>query len=85
VVAKTTKGPEQRLQPLRKKWDLFWDHPCAGDRRDDGSGIFCCACDHWVVISDPYDHEFFLQHCAKAGHENWIYGRLGEHAAAIGY
>merc|ERR1711972_1108901 len=75
VPSRQQSNGEDRLRLLRTKWDVFWDHPCAGDRCTDGSAIFCCACDHWVSIPEPFDHATFEFHCQRTGHSNWIYGR----------
>jgi len=53
-------------------WDSTWSHPCAGERRADGSAVFCHPCDAWVSVCEPYDHRDFELHCEKVGHYGWI-------------
>jgi len=63
---------EKAIQKRRTKWDSNWSHMCAGDRRADGSAIYCHPCNEWVITGDPFDHHSFELHCEKIGHYGWI-------------
>eukprot|EP00928_Gymnodinium_smaydae_P061852 TRINITY_DN4582_c0_g2_i1.p1 TRINITY_DN4582_c0_g2~~TRINITY_DN4582_c0_g2_i1.p1 ORF type:complete len:673 (+),score=125.20 TRINITY_DN4582_c0_g2_i1:190-2208(+) len=53
-------------------WDARWSHPCAGERRADGTSIFCYPCDDWIALGGAYNHRDFELHCEKLGHYGWI-------------
>lgn len=62
------------LNVCRRKqcWDSAWDHPCAGEKRQDGSAIFCHPCNEWFLVGEPFDHRDFELHCESIGHYGWI-------------
>jgi len=64
--------PEQALRHLRTCWDENWEHSCAGERREDGSAIFCYPCNAWISMADAFNHRAFELHCEKVGHYGWI-------------
>jgi len=66
------KPEKQHLEKLRECWDAAWSHPCAGERRADGSAIFCFPCDDWVATITPFDERGFDLHCTQEGHTDWI-------------
>lgn len=72
VVAAAPEPEPQALQRVRQAWDKDFEHPCAGGRRADGSGIYCHPCAMWVCMAEPFDHRSFELHCEKVGHYGWI-------------
>jgi len=71
-LVKAKDDPVLTVQRRRTSWDSSWCSPCAGERRRDGSAIFCYPCDDWIYVGDPYDHRSFDLHCEKVGHYGWI-------------
>eukprot|EP00927_Polykrikos_kofoidii_P057425 TRINITY_DN51568_c0_g1_i1.p1 TRINITY_DN51568_c0_g1~~TRINITY_DN51568_c0_g1_i1.p1 ORF type:complete len:952 (-),score=178.12 TRINITY_DN51568_c0_g1_i1:196-2682(-) len=70
-----TKVEEKSTLDLKRSkccWDASWEHPCAGDRLADGSGIFCYPCNVWVTLFAPFEHTNFEAHCDQLGHYGWI-------------
>jgi len=74
AIVRAEEGPlvQESLQRRRTSWEENWMHPCAGDRKPDGSAIFCYPCDGWINLGDPFDHGGFELHCEKVGHYGWI-------------
>jgi len=72
IVAAKEDFIERSIQRRHVGWDENWEHPCAGDRKPDGSAVFCYPCDGWINVGDPFDHRGFELHCEKVGHYGWI-------------
>jgi len=72
LVAQDENTKELNVRHARTKWDSGWEHQCAGERRSDGSAIFCHPCNKWISLVEPFDHCGFELHCEKIGHYGWI-------------
>jgi len=66
------KRADTHVGTLRTAWDETWSHPCAGERRPDGSAVYCLPCGLWISAVAPFDERGFVVHCSEEGHTDWI-------------
>lgn len=49
-------------------WDTRWYNHCAGERRDDGTAVYCVPCAAWINLRMPFDHLEYELHCKGPSH-----------------